>query len=172
MGDPIFTILTRRRPFLKLSLLASGTAALWSLQANAQAPFKVDPIEDLSKKAKPAHVAAEPAIYILVFSTTGCPYCEIIRRSHLPNIPKRVHGKKIVLQELLFDRSSPMVDFDGQATTYRDFARRLGVRLSPTLMAFDEKGQLLAEPLIGVANFDFYSFYLEQLVSKAVQKST
>jgi uncharacterized protein len=108
-------------------------------------------------------------IVVVVFSTTGCPYCELLRRSYLPGIPPEIDGVKIHLREVFFDRNTTLVDFQGQATNFRSYSKLLKVKRSPTVIAFDRSGQILGEPLIGIGNADFYDHYLQQLVLTSAQ---
>jgi uncharacterized protein len=108
-------------------------------------------------------------IVAIVFSTTGCPYCEILRRSYLPGIPFEIDGVKIYLREVFFDRETPLVGFQGRSTNFRQYAKTLKINRSPTLMVFDRAGHLLGEPLIGLGNADFYDHYLQQLILTSAQ---
>jgi uncharacterized protein len=108
-------------------------------------------------------------VVVIVFSTTGCPYCEILRRSYLPGIPFEIDGVKIYLREVFFDRETPLIDFQGRSTNFRQYAKTLKINRSPTLMVFDRAGHLLGEPLIGLGNADFYDHYLQQLILTSAQ---
>jgi uncharacterized protein len=108
-------------------------------------------------------------VVVVIFSTTGCPYCEILRRSYLPGIPLEIEGVKVHLRELFFDRETTLVDFQGRSTNFRQYARALKVRRSPTVIVFDRTGQVLGEPLIGIGNADFYDHYLQQLILTSAQ---
>lgn len=103
-------------------------------------------------------------VVVIVFSTTGCPYCEILRRSYLPGIPQEIDGIKIHLREVFFDRETPLIDFQGRSTSFRQYAKTLNINRSPTLMVFDRSGHLLGAPLVGIGNADFYDHYLQQLI--------
>ncbi len=122
-------------------------------------------IEDVSNLAELfSSTNRSREIVIVVFSTTGCPFCELLRRSYLPSIPLEVEGVKVHLREVFFDRNTPLIDFAGRTVTHRQFAREHQVKLSPTLISFDSNGQALSAPLIGIGSADFYAYYLDQLV--------
>ena len=39
---------------------------------------------------------------------------------------------------------------------------------TPTVMLVDGNGQMLGEPIIGIANFDFYGGYVDDLAKSAI----
>ncbi len=108
-------------------------------------------------------------VVVIVFSTTGCPYCEILRRAYLPGIPLEIDGVKIHLREVFFDRETSLIDFQGRSTSFRQYAKTLKINRSPTLMVFDRTGHSLGEPLVGIGNADFYDHYLQQLILTSAQ---
>jgi uncharacterized protein len=108
-------------------------------------------------------------VVVIVFSTTGCPYCEILRRSYLPGVPVEIEGVKVHLREVFFDRETPLIDFQGRSTSFRQYAKGLKINRSPTLMVFDPTGHLLGEPLVGIGNADFYDHYLQRLILTSAQ---
>jgi len=71
---------------------------------------------------------------------------------------------KVIMREIDIESTAPLRDFAGRATTGRDFARQHHIKLVPTLIVFDHRGEPLAAPLIGLASEDFYGFYLERLI--------
>jgi uncharacterized protein len=108
-------------------------------------------------------------VVVIVLSTTGCPYCEILMRSYLPAIPQEIEGVKIYLREVFFDRETPLIDFQGHRTSLRQYAKALNINRSPTVVVFDRTGRMLGEPLVGIGNADFYDHYLQQLILTSAQ---
>jgi uncharacterized protein len=145
--------------------LADDRAAVLTVTAlpqNAIVKARLVDAADLSAVA--SKNAKELSIVVLVFSTTGCPYCAVLRSSYLPSVPIEIEGVKVRLEEVFFDRGTQLFDFQGQATNYRQFAKSLKVNRSPTIMVFSSAGEMLGEPLIGIGNGDFYDHYLQQLI--------
>jgi thioredoxin-related protein len=70
----------------------------------------------------------------------------------------------VLIREVETDRSTPMRDFAGTATTHRAFARSHDVRKVPTLMVFDSDGKPVGPPLTGLLTQDFYQLYIEQAI--------
>jgi uncharacterized protein len=124
---------------------------------------------DLSKLTLSGLGTNESAVVVIVFSTIGCPYCEVLRRSYLPGIPIEMQGVKVYLQEVFFDKETSLLDFQAKVTTHRKFAKSFKINLSPTVMVFSSSGQMLGEPLVGIGNADFYDHYLQQLIQTSAQ---
>ena len=86
---------------------------------------------------------------ILYFGQEYCPYCQALIRNnwgrpditaytrrHFDVIHVDVHGDRLV------------TDFDGRVQTEREFARRMGATLTPTLVFYDQQGRV-ALKLVG-----------------------
>jgi hypothetical protein len=48
------------------------------------------------------------------------------------------------------------------------FARQRGGTFAPTVMLVDGNGKNLGDPIVGIANFDFYGAYVDSLANKAI----
>jgi thioredoxin-related protein len=70
----------------------------------------------------------------------------------------------VIVREVDVASGQRLVDFDGRATTHREFARRYQVRRVPTVVVMDGRGEPLAEPIVGLMGPDFYRLYLEQAI--------
>jgi len=111
---------------------------------------------------------------VVMFSTPGCPYCHALRTEHLNELKATQQKLGVFFVEFdLSDRRS----FDAQGSgdrppvfrdlsSPRDLARRLSVRVAPTLVFLGPEGEL-AERLIGYGARDFYAGYLDQRLNEA-----
>lgn len=156
--------LSRNRPVLWRLILACAFISPAASAAQAQPlPLATD-LADAARKAREQRVPI-----LIAFTLITCPYCATARRDHLQ--PMRVSEKwrdKVIMLELQLDGAQPLRDFAGNATTARDFARKLSVRRVPTIIVFDDSGKPTATPLVGLSSGDFYSLYLEQAVESAL----
>jgi thioredoxin-related protein len=126
-------------------------------------------VSDLEAAAK---LAREQRVPVLVaFTLKRCPYCTIARRDYwAPMHGSEKWGGKAIMVEVEIDGAPALRDFDGKATSARDFARRFGIRSVPTVVVFDGLGVPAASPLVGLAAADFYALYLEQAVEAGLIK--
>jgi len=150
----------QRRRFL---VLAPGlTAALATAAPQAPLPlasnFQVDGQESRRRRVP----------IVVLFSLPGCPYCEIVRRSHLlPMQRDPAQSARAILRQVDIDSDQPVVGFGGAPTTHEAIARAHGVRAVPVVAFWDGEGRTLAEPLKGMLLADFYAAYLESALESA-----
>lgn len=104
---------------------------------------------------------------VLMVTLKGCVFCDLVRNSYLAPMVRQ--GAPVV-QIDMGDRARAVQDFAGATTTHAELARRLKIRVAPTLLFVDAEGRELAERLEGVAVPDFYGAYLEQRIDTAHQR--
>jgi thioredoxin-related protein len=127
-------------------------------------------VSDLEAAAKIAREQAAPVF--VAFTLKRCPYCNTARREYWApmNGAEQWRGK-VVMVELELDGTPGLRDFDGKATTARDFARRFGIRSVPTVIVFDALGVPASTPVVGLASGDFYGQYLEHAIEAGLKKT-
>ena len=118
----------------------------------------------LAEVAASAERLGQPLV--LLVSLLGCPYCELVRRNYV--LPARANGLP-VWQINMHDKQLPLIDFDGQVSNAAAIIARAKIRLAPTVLFLNTRGQELAERLIGIASVDFYGAYLEERLAAARQ---
>ncbi len=149
-----------------LSLLVWIVA--WAL-APAWAAEGVPSSLDLRKDAAAAR-GINGAV-LVAFVGDQCGYCERVLNEFL--IPMSRNGEyrnKVVMRRIETDSHSRLRDFNGEETTPSEFAQANGIRMTPTILVFDEKGRRLAKPLIGLTTVDYYGYYLDQTIDGALEK--
>jgi thioredoxin-related protein len=104
---------------------------------------------------------------LVLFSLPGCSYCEAVRAQHLLPL-QRERGARLAIREVDMASDAPLLDFSGARLSQRDFARRHGARIAPTVMAFRAGGERAGEPIVGAKIPEFYGHYLEQLLAAAL----
>ncbi len=136
------------------------TSTAGSVKRPARAHTSLPQATDLSPRPGTRH--------LVLFSVTGCPYCEIVRSRHLRHrVGSRLGETSIAVSEVLIDQDHPVVGFDGKPTTHRALAAGLGIRFAPTVIAVNGAGRPVGEPLVGALLDDFYGAYLGQLIEQA-----
>jgi hypothetical protein len=119
--------------------------------------------ESLPVAAQVAAARKEPLV--LLVSLPGCPYCEVVRRNYL--LPARRDDGLHAWQLNITDRSTPLVGFDGKATTAAAQIAAWKAGFTPTVLFLGPAGQELAERLVGLGSSDFYGAYLDERLATA-----
>jgi thioredoxin-related protein len=151
----------QRRRFL---VLAPGLAAALAAGAAPQAALAL--ATDLQADGRLSRRRRVPIV--ILFSLPGCPYCEIVRRSHLaPMLRDPREAARAIIRQVDIDSDQSVVGFDGTPTTHEAIARAHGVRSVPVVAFWDGAGRPLADPLKGMLLADFYAAYLESALESA-----
>jgi len=111
--------------------------------------------------------AAKNEPLVLLVSLPGCPYCELVRRSYL--LPGQQEAGLHAWQLNITDKTTPLLGFDCQPTNAAAQIKQWKATFTPTVLFFGNRGQEVAERLLGVAVPDFYGAYLEQRLATARQ---
>lgn len=147
---------------LRRRALCLALAAAW-LPAGAREAEALPLAHDLRGDAQ-----STPVVLVL-FSLPGCHYCDGVRSTHL--VPLRREGGlggRVAIVEVDLSSDAPVRDFSGALVTHRQLAAALGVKIAPTVMALGRDGKPLAEPLVGAKIADFYGYYLDALLERAL----
>lgn len=150
----------RRRFLLGMPALA------WALAAKAASPPAIPLATDLQVDGR--LVRRRQAPIVVLFSLPGCPYCEIVRRSHLaPLLADPKQSSRVIVRQVDIDSDEAVVGFSGERTTHAAIAKAHDVRSAPVVAFWDGEGRPIAEPLKGMLLADFYSAYLESALQDA-----
>jgi thioredoxin-related protein len=124
----------------------------------------IQPAADLRQDGEDASRTRKPIVMLV--SAADCLYCEVLKDNVLIGMER---DDRIILRELAIDNPRRLIDFEGNTTDHQDFARKHGLYFTPTVLFLDGNGQPLSEPIVGVANVDFYAYYLERRIDKSRQ---
>ncbi|MGH6640701.1 MAG: hypothetical protein ACREBY_19115 [Polaromonas sp.] len=145
-------------------LFSAALAGGLALPALAFAKDTALPVPaSLPEAALAAARKGEPLV--LLVTLPGCPYCELVRRSYL--LPARHEAGLQAWQLDSTDRTTPLVAFDGKATSAAAQLKSWKAGFTPTVLFLGKQGQELAERLVGAAVPDFYGAYLDERLATA-----
>ncbi len=131
---------------------ASGVPTADNLQADAQAAAELG------------------GTVLLVFVSDRCGYCEIVLNEFLIPMSRNTdYSQRIVMRRIVTNSDRPLRNFRGEPLTHRRFAQGVGVRMTPVVQMFGDKGQLLGKPLVGLTTIDYYGHYLDQTIDRAME---
>ena len=143
-----------------LRLLVAPILACGATFSAAQLP-RGDDFAALGSEAR-----ARQAPILIAFVQKSCSYCTIAKRDYL--VPMQLGAGlrgEVIMREVDIDSRATLKGFDGKAVSPGAFSRHFRVKIVPTVVVVDDRGELLAPPLVGLISDDFYSTYLEQAVA-------
>jgi thioredoxin-related protein len=106
---------------------------------------------------------------LLLYTASYCHYCATVKADvYFPMNDDPDARARVVLREIQVDSSAPVREFSGSQLNHHEFAKIRGITIVPTLEIVDEQGEPLTEPLVGSGVRDFYGFYVEQGIDKAL----
>ena len=167
-----------RRPVIKLGLRVVAFAALLvcAVPLASLASSGTHPERPRELRGLLAQAARERRPVVAMFSIAGCPWCEAIRREQMSALSREQAARGIRVVEFdMHDERAFVGAPKGHAAARRPLAdspspaalaRRLGVRIAPTLVFLGPDGEL-AEPLVGYGSPDFFSAYLDERIERA-----
>lgn len=126
---------------------------------------EITPAVDLYQDGSVASRSGKPIVTLI--SASDCPYCEVLKESVFVGMDR---DDRIILREINIDSDLELVDFNGEVTNHRRFASKQKLVFTPTVLFLDGSGDTLTEPIVGVANVDFYPFYLEKRIEQSVRE--
>jgi len=151
-----------RRTFLLLLAPAIAVATAAGAAPRTEIPLATD----LQADGRQARARRVPLV--ILFSLPGCPYCEIVRRSHLaPMLRDPDRAARAIIRQIDIDGDQPVTGFSGERITPSQIAKAHGVRAVPVVAFWDGDGKAVAEPLSGMLLPDFYSAYLDDAIETA-----
>lgn len=140
--------------------LLCGLILAWpALAAGAPPPLTL--ASDLAADGRLAQADRLPVV--VLFSRTRCGWCDKARREHI-NAMTANPDAGALFRQVDMDTGAQLIDFSGQATSHRAFARRHAIKLTPTLMFFGNDGRQLAAPIVGYRLPEFYGTLIEDAI--------
>lgn len=153
---------------LRLRIFALWIAALcFAAAAHAGTDGQLTLAADLRADAETARKQAIPIL--LFYSLKGCPYCEVIRASHLLPMQREAATTKprVIIRQVNLQDPATLRDFAGRATTHREYSQAQKISFAPVVTLVDGEGRALAEPLKGAMLPDFYGAHLDDAIAQA-----
>jgi len=150
-------------------LLVAAILACATTASLAQGAGQLPAGDDFAALAGEARARRTPIMIAFIQET--CPYCAVAKRDHL--VPMHLDAAmrdRVIIREVDIDGQAELRDFNGTPVRPKDFSRRYRVALVPTVVVVNERGELLAAPLVGISVGDFYGFYLERALEEALAK--
>ena len=74
------------------------------------------------------------------------------------------YDNKVIIRKVMIDSYASVRDFSGNKMESSDLAHRYNIKVTPTVMLVDSRGNELAPKILGINTVDFYSAYLDQAI--------
>ena len=148
---------------LILPLFMLAFASQW---LRAERP-DLTPLQDARIEAQLAGSKNLPVL--LMFSTEGCPYCELLKEEFL--IPMLISGDytdKVIIREVHISEYDQVIDFSGQSLSMDDFSQHYGVTLFPTMVLIDARGNKLVNNIVGITTPSLFGGIIDDNIDKAL----
>lgn len=147
--------------------LTHAGAAVAAREAEGPAGPEVEVTRDLAADAAAARAAALPIL--LAVTREDCRYCALLKREILvPMLRSGEYRDKVLIRELVIEPSMAIKGFDGLPTDSVSVAEALEATLSPTVLLLAPDGRRLEPPIRGINNAEFYGYYLDQAIGRAL----
>ena len=108
---------------------------------------------------------------LLMVSQYHCGFCERMKQEVLhPMLLSGDYSDQVLIRELLIDPGETLTNFAGRPEAAESFSSRYQVRVTPTLLFLDGKGNEMAERIRGINTVDYLLFYIEDAIETATRK--
>ncbi len=112
----------------------------------------------------------ENKIILLEASASSCAYCELLEEEFIKPMLRSGDYTDVLIRKIEIDGSTTIKDFSGESTDPDEFARRLKIRLTPTLLFLDSHGNEISQRILGINSLDLYGGYLDEAINTGLQK--
>lgn len=157
---------------MKQRLVWLWTIVAWALAASSLPAWAEEGVPYARNLQRDAQLAEKKnGVVLVMFSGEFCGYCErVLNEFLIPMSRNPDYQSKLVMRRVDNTGFTTVKDFDGSVADHRKFASEHGVRMVPTVMLFDKKGNPLGKPLVGLTTVDYYGYYLDQAIDAALAK--
>lgn len=142
---------------LLLALAGSGSAAEWR---DPNTHFFSQSFGDLTEELQNARDAGKKGVLIM-FEMDECPFCHRMRQTVLSRPDVQAFFKKhFLMLHIDIEGDVELTDFQGNATTMKDFSAKNRVRATPVFQFYDLTGQPMQRGRYTGATRDHEEFLL------------
>jgi len=124
-------------------------------------------LQPVSKIAKQNHLPV-----LMFFAAEDCEFCDSLEADYLGSMSKSEEYKeKIIIRKVMIDNYDDVYDFSGTQMSADELKEQFNVRVTPTLLFVDYKGQRLAKKIVGYNRSGLFGAYLDQAIDEAKVKA-
>ncbi len=109
-------------------------------------------------------------IIMLEMSASYCGYCETLEEEIIkPMLRSGDYTDDVLIRRLKIDDIALLNDTSGKRLTPAELAIKFDVKVTPTLLFLDAKGNEVSERIRGVYSLDFYGSYVDQAIDQGLK---
>jgi thioredoxin-related protein len=109
---------------------------------------------------------------LLFFNLEGCHFCRFsLRTTIVPLYRDQGWRDAIEFRQITIDNGKSLIDFDGKKISNEEFTKKRKGGFTPTVMMVDGDGRVLGEPIVGIANVDYYSYNVDTMIKAAIEET-
>ena len=156
------TILFKRLNSVVLILLLMSNTVL-----QAQNRPELLSINDAQQEARLSEKQQLPIL--IMFGTESCPFCHLLKDDFLiPMIISGDYTDKVILRQVYVEEGADIISFSGTKISTEKFAQKYAVRLFPTTVLVNHKGQQLVKKIVGVTTPSLFGGTLDNAIDEAL----
>ncbi|MDQ7049328.1 MAG: thioredoxin fold domain-containing protein [Enterobacterales bacterium] len=107
-------------------------------------------------------------VILLYVSAPQCPYCLKLEQEILhPLIRSGEYQERLILAKINWASSTDIIGFQGESLSNQQFLKPFNIKVTPTLLFLNEKGQQIHEPFVGYQDNEFYWYYFDVAIDKS-----
>ncbi len=130
--------------------------------------ISLEDVKDLKQDGSLVQKSQRPIM--LYVSALGCPYCKRLEKDIIaPMIKSGSYNNRILMRKILWEDSSPIINFEGVEISPGDFLLKYDIMATPSILFLDSKGNEIAKRLNGYRSADLFWYYLDTSIEKAIK---
>ena len=107
-------------------------------------------------------------VILLYVSSPDCAFCARLEEEVIgPLIKSGEYNNKIILRNMIWESSVPVINFSGEKQLPVDFLLAYKIVATPTLLFLNGDGTEVAKGITGYQGDDFYWYYLDLAIEQA-----
>ncbi|MDO6513141.1 MULTISPECIES: thioredoxin fold domain-containing protein [unclassified Neptuniibacter] len=115
--------------------------------------------------------SGQEKVVMLLVSQPNCNYCLLITEEIIhPMLLSGHYESTTLFSELEINTGGSIKDFNGQQVGANTFAQRYNAWATPTLLFLNNKGEEIAEKMVGINTLDLYGYYVDKSLNTAFKK--
>lgn len=154
-------------PLFFLLLLFSATSAF--AYEESELPFvEIQSLTDFASTKEEALDSNK--IIMLEMSASYCGYCETLEEEIIkPMLRSGDYTDNVLIRRLKIDDTALLNDTSGKQLSPAELAKKFNVKVTPTLLFLDAKGNEVSKKIPGVYSLDFYGSYVDQAIDQGLK---